>query len=172
MSDIILSLDPGSVRSGYAVMEPPEKLLEAGLLLPDKRTAASEFRIASMCRDLWGLLNKWQPGTVVIEWVSGKVNPRRHKGGGQGLQVHGAATGALWETAEQWRREHTESEVVLVPENTWTHGVPKVDRQVAVADLFPAYSIDQDCGADVADGIGLALWYLREQKLELAKATG
>ena len=103
MKDLIFSLDPGSKKTGWALMRAPERLIRAGLLLPDKQKNPSELRIAAMCRSLWDLLNHWQPRDIVIEWTSGKVQ-RRHKGGGAGLAVHGAATGAIWREVVAWLR--------------------------------------------------------------------
>ena len=175
MNDIVFAIDPGSVRTGWAVLSPPQELVEAGLLLPDKRAAGCEFRINTMCQDLWQLLDKHRPKTILLEWVSGKINPRRHKSQGQGLQVHGAATGSLWRECLAWRRsleveQAIQIKIVLILENTWTRGVNKKDRQIAIADLFPAYRIEQDSGADIADAIGLGIWYCRRQMVKLAEA--
>jgi len=171
---LILSIDPGSVRTGWALMKPPEQLIKAGLLLPDKQTAPSEFRIDAMCRSLWTLLNYWQPKTIIIEWTSGKVGKKRHHGGGAGLAVHGAATGALYRECVAWLRwqppqNQLETKVQVVRENVWTRQVPKADRQAAIAQMFPAYSIKEDPGGDIADAIGLAIWYQREQTVRLVK---
>jgi hypothetical protein len=40
--------------------------------------------------------------------------------------------------------------------------VPKEDRIAAVAQWFRAYHIKDDPGGDVADAIGLSLWWIRE----------
>ncbi len=172
MADVILSLDPSSTRSGWAVMQPPERLLQAGLLLPEKTKAASEARIETMCRDLRELLEESQPAVVVIEWTSGKVNVKRHKGEGAGLAVHGAATGALWREIEGWKRSLSADRrgrtlITLVRENEWTRGVSKQDRQATVAASFSAYDPSQDPGADIADAIALAGWFQREQMTKM-----
>jgi len=173
MSDIILSLDPSSTRSGWALMKPPEQLVRAGLLLPARQTDPSEDRIAEMCKSLWQILNLWQVKTILIEWTSGKTQ-KRHKGSGAGLAVHGAATGALWREVLAWLRwqpgeNQLKTKVILTRENEWTRGVSKRDRAVAIAAMFPEYKIDNDPGLDIADSIGLAVWYLREQSLKLAE---
>jgi len=134
----------------------------------------SEFRINTMCSDLWQLLKKHQPTTVLVEWTSGRLNCRRHRGEGQGLAVHGAATGALWREALAWRRslpaeQRIGVKVIVVRENDWTNGVPKSDRSTAIASMFPEYKIEQDAGGDIADAIGLACWYLKEQLVRLAE---
>jgi len=170
MNDLIFSLDPGSLKSGWALMRKPEQLVKAGLLLPDKQTAPSALRINTMCCSLWTLLNYYQPKTILIEWTSGKVGRKRHGGGGAGLAIHGAATGALWREVLAWLRwqppqNQLETKVQSVRENDWTRQVPKADRQAAIAQMFPAYNIKEDPGGDIADAIGLAVWYMRENKL-------
>jgi len=67
VSDPILSIDPGSKRTGWAVLTQREQLIQAGVLTGDKTTDPAEFRIAAMCRGLRELLDEWQPGTVLIE---------------------------------------------------------------------------------------------------------
>lgn len=174
MNDVVFAIDPGSLRTGWAVLQAPERLVEAGLLLPDKTTAPSEFRINSMCRDLWLLLNEHRPKVILVEWTSGKLNARRHQGSGQGLAVHGAATGALWRECLAWRRsprakQQLEVKVILVRENDWTRGVPKQDRIRAVANMFPIYKPTNDGGGDIADAIALSVWYLHERIVRLAE---
>lgn len=155
-------------------MNRSERLIQAGLLLPDKQTAASEFRIGVMCSGLWTLLNYWQPKTILIEWTSGKVGKNRHGGQGAGLAVYGIAVGSLWREVLAWLRyqppeNQLVTNVVLVKENTWTRQVPKADRIAAVAAVYPEYDAGNDSGGDIADAIGLAVWYLREQAVRLAE---
>jgi len=175
MNDIVFAIDPGSIKTGWAVLESPDRLIEAGLLLPDKRAAAAEFRIDSMCQDLLQLLDKHRPETILIEWTSGHVGHKRHHGGGAGLAIYGISVGALWREVINWRRslptnDGIEVEIILVPENKWTRSVPKVDRQAAIADIFPEYQIKQDTGGDIADALGLAIWYLRRKIINLVEA--
>jgi len=174
MNDLIFSIDPGSIRSGFAVVNRSQRLIEAGVLEGDKRTAGAEFRINDQCKDLWHLLDKHRPKTILIEWCSGKINHRRHKGTGQGLQIHGVATGALWCEIIAWRRTLPAEDAIqvninLIPENTWTRQVPKRDRQIAIASMFQEYSIERDLGGDIADALGLAVWFLRHQLVKLAE---
>ena len=174
MSEIFFSLDPGSQKTGWAVMRPGEQLIRAGLLLPDKKTAPNETRIGDMCHSLWTLLNYWCPGLIIIEWTSGKVSKRHGCGGGAGLAVHGASCGALWRECIAWLRyqppkNQIETKIVLIKENDWSRGVNKKDRQIAIADLFPAYRIEQDMGGDIGDAIGLNIFYQRERAVRLAK---
>ena len=177
MDDIVFSLDPGSIRSGWALMKPPEQIIKAGLLLPDKQTALSEFRIGAMCHSLWQLLNLWMPKTILLEWTSGKIGKRHGSGGGAGLAIHGAATGALWREVLAWLswqppENQIGTNVILVRENDWTRGVPKKERAVAIACMFQEYKPEQDPGGDIADAIGLAAWWMREHRIRLVEAVG
>ena len=176
MDDLIFTLDPGSLRTGFACLTMEGQLREAGLLLPDKREAASEFRIGAMCGDLRELLEKWGPAVVVIEWTSGKVNTSRHKGAGAGLAVHGAATGALWRECEAWRRSlpaamQGRTMIELVRENQWARGTPKAARQAAVAQEFPQYNPADDPGMDISDALALDRWWLRERAVRMLEGA-
>lgn len=174
-NDLIFSLDPGSIRTGWALMRPPERLIRAGLLLPDKQKASSDLRIDAMCRSLWTVLNYWRPETILIEFTSGKVSRRHGRGGGAGLAIHGAATGALWRECVAWLRyqppqNQIETKVVLVKENDWTRQVPKADRIDAIASAYQEYRAADDTGGDIADAIGLNIFYQRERAVRLAEA--
>ena len=46
--------------------------------------------------------------------------------------------------------------------------MPKIDRQVVIANLYPEYNIELDRGGDISDAMGLGVWYLQEQKIKLA----
>jgi len=171
---LIFSIDPGSKKTGWAVMAAREQLIQAGLLLPDKQSTAPEFRIHRMCEDLRNLLDEIQPAVILIEWTSGKVGKKRHGGGGAGLAIHGAATGALWREVLAWRRalpaeQQLAVKVELTLENVWTRGVPKKKRIDAVNVAFPQYDPEKDRGGDIGDAIGLAIWYQREQTVRLVK---
>jgi hypothetical protein len=171
--DLVLALDPGSYRTGWAVLDYSEQLHQAGLLTPDKMRAPSYLRINRICDDLRQLLTEWQPASIVIEWTSGKVGRRRHKGNGAGLAVHGAATGAIWREAEAWWRsleaeQQNETSIILTAENSWTNGVPKPDRLAGIAAVFNQYDQALDKAGDIGDAIGLALWHIRERRLRLA----
>ena len=168
MSDLLLAVDPSSTRTGWAVLALSGQLRQAGILNPDKARVAAEFRVADMARDLRELLDEWQPVVVVIEHTSGKVGLNRHGGAGAGLAIYGFAIGALWQTAADWQRSlpaeaQARTMVKLITENEWTRGIPKEKRQAAVAAEFTAYDPSADPGGDIADAIGLGLWYTRER---------
>jgi hypothetical protein len=186
MSERIFSLDPGSKQSGWAVLAyPGEQLLDAGLLLPARTRDGVPERLTAMKADLLALLTRHQPAAIVIEWTSGKVVASRHGGGGAGLPIYGVAVGALWQVCEQWvagmRRAGGRCDVVLVPENEWTQGRPKQRHQIGgratlsrvdlIQHRYPEYVPEKDPGGDVADAIGVNLWYQRKRKMLAAAAA-
>jgi len=166
---ILFSLDPGLQRTGYAVLRigasPGADLIESGVLRPRDRDATAPERIEFLCTAVTALLDRHAPPLILVEWDSGHVNVRRHKGGGQGLALHGAVTAALWREALYWARQRSGVAVVTVPENDWTRGVEKEARAIAVAERFPGYDWTLDPGFDAADAIGLAQWHWQEMRV-------
>lgn len=159
----LLSLDPSSTRTGYALYRwdeasAGETLAEAGYLKP--RAADTPLkRIRAMAADFREMLAEISPDVVVIEWTSGKVNRRRHKGGGAGLSIYGGAAGYIICEAD---RAMPAAAIFTPLENDWTNGVEKEKRQDFIAALYPAYAahMAKDGGGDVADAIGLARWWI------------
>ena len=163
----ILSLDPSSTVVGYAAMTARGRLMEAGLIAPECKRDASYARICAMRLDLRGLLDRLKPTIILIEWTKGKVGRRRHAGRGAGLAVYGAGVGAIATECEIWAERCTPSpQVVPILENDWTRGVRKEDRTLAIKQLYPQYRHADDPGGDVADALGLARWYLRQDSID------
>ena len=160
----ILAIDPSSTKTGFALLDESENLLEAGTLRPNKTTDAAEYRIAAMCQDIENLLMISDPNIIVIEWTSGKVGKRRHKGSGAGLAVYGMAIGAIWRTAVIWAAKRVSKQVITIYENEWTAGKSKTRRSELIKTLYPAIDFSKDTGGDIADAIGLATWYIRRYK--------
>jgi hypothetical protein len=171
----LISLDPGSKRTGYAVFD-GNQLADAGYLHSDDDEAPAMPRIIEMANDLIGMIAVHQPRRIVIEVSSGHVGKRRHTGGGHGLAIYGEAAGALVAAAhfEMVRLGRNGGRppavlwgVVPVLENVWTRGKRKNVRRDAIMMEFPQYRAlaSKDGGADVSDGIGLGLWWLPREAL-------
>ena len=160
----ILAIDPSSTKTGFALFDDNETLIDAGTLRPNKTTDAAEHRIAAMCSDLEVLLKVNTPDIVVIEWTSGKVGRNRHKGSGAGLAVYGIAVGAIWRTAAAWAARQATRQVITIYENEWTAGVPKRQRGELVKRMVPRLDLSKDSGGDISDAIGLGCWYIRRRK--------
>jgi hypothetical protein len=165
--DIILALDPSSTICGYAALRRNRSILELGLITPVSRNDPSFDRVISMGKDLVTLLDLLKPGIILIEWTKGKVGLRRHGGQGAGLAVYGAGVGWLGCTAWHWALSRPRCELIPILENTWTRGVPKEARQEAMRSLVVEYGGVADPGGDIADALGLALWWLKEESLRL-----
>lgn len=161
---LILSLDPSSTIVGFAFMRFDGSLARAGVIVPASRAESSYQRICTMRNDLRGLMNEYKPETILIEWTKGKVGRRRHHGCGAGLAVYGCGVGAIATEAEHWA-ETNDAAVEEILENEWTRGVPKNTRQIAIANLYQEYRIENDPGCDIADAIGMAVWWLRRRVL-------
>lgn len=161
----ILSLDPSSTSTGYALLSDDGQLCEAGLLKPDRSKDPAHERIGAMCRDLSTVLKVLHPGEIVIEWTSGKVGKKRHKGSGAGLAIYGAAVGAIWRTCEIWMQKNHKKSAVLLFENEWTRGRTKAGRIKDIIVQYPQYNYEIDPGGDVADAIGLASHFLTTRKI-------
>jgi hypothetical protein len=172
----IFGIDPGSFKTGWGIrIVSPDlnELYRFGVIKAQKKLEAIDH-IRTMRILLFGLLWKYKPDTILIEWTSGKVN-KQHKGGGAGLAIHGASVGALWVEAEHWLVEHNRLEsparvaqVICVAENEWTRKVPKTVRQMAVMQQWPIYAEQAkvlDPGADAADAIGMIDWWVQERRL-------
>lgn len=149
---------------GFAVLTYAKQLIEGGLITPAVPKDWSRPRIVSLCDDLRSQLEVSRPTTILVEWPSGKVG-KRHHGYGAGLSVYGCGVGGIEAECRHYSKTVHGCEVIPILENDWTRGVPKRDRQLAVASEYPAYRIADDPGADVSDAIGLALWWLKQKRL-------
>lgn len=155
---ILLSIDPSSTCTGYAVLSRPEGrddavLIDAGRLTPEKPRAKAADRIASMVAQVGDLIREHRPTHAAVELPSAHVHRGKRAGGGAGLAIYGMAVGAVWQGVwglVAW--------VVLVDPNTWTGRVNKTTRARRIEALGIGYRMDQDPGLDGADAIGLGLW--------------
>ncbi len=162
---VIVGLDPSSSVIGYAVLDQRDgRILDAGLIKPNRTDDEPLTRIAAMLIDLGGLFEECRPAAVVLEVTSGKVG-QRHKGEGAGLAVYGMGVGAVWQFCQS-RGERDGFTVVSVLENDWTGGRPKTARLAVLAATEPKYKTALDPGGDVGDAIGLGRYYLAGRQAE------
>lgn len=161
---MLLALDPSSTRTGYAVFDSAGKIAEAGYLNPRFATDKAWDRIASMIEDLAELLRATAPRRIVIEVPSGKVGGGQRRGAGASLCIYGFAVGAIWATCRSATCNPTTDEV---DERSWTLRVPKEIRRSRVAAEFPEYRkvMSKDGGGDVADAIGIGLWWIEQRRI-------
>lgn len=172
-ADIVLGLDPSSTAIGYGALTYGLRLVQAGVVSPNHRADSSWDRIMAMHTDLVKLFVSLSPVAIVVEWTKGKVG-QRHGGLGAGLAVYGCGVGAAGLAAHLWGLAHPHCQVVPVLENDWTRGIPKRDRQLAIATAYPDYAehLAEDPGGDISDGIGAADWWIKEQQVSKSLFAG
>lgn len=163
VTERVLGVDPSSSHTGYAVLDGPEVLIDCGVLRPNRDADPPLLRIETMITELQAVVAEHEPDVAVVEVTSGKISRRIKRFQPSGLPVYGMAVGAVWRELVVLM----DGAVVAVAENEWTGGVPKYTRRLAVCSQFPQYAQGQtrDPGADAADAIGLAQWYLAKRKL-------
>lgn len=161
----ILSIDPSSTCTGYAVFEhgpdaPTPRLIEHGRLTA-KSSLSALGRIDAIVEDVLDICIERRPKHVVIEIPSGKVAGRvRGRSGGTGLSVYGMAVGAIRQAMRQL--DGTGGSFVHdALESTWigTANRSKATRQLAARSMYPDYNPDTDTGGDAADAIMLGVWW-------------
>lgn len=158
----LLSIDPSSTLTGYAVMDERVNLLEAGLLKPRKTRDELWVRIEAMCDGLLALITEVNPTHCIIEVPTGR-HARLPAMASGSLVKYGCAVGAMWAVASMQIIN-----VYPVP-TTWTGGKPKKVRAQSIALRFRNYSKEQDGGFDMADAIGMGVWWLEQQARQYAK---
>lgn len=170
-----LFLDPSSTETGWAFAawydsDPRNYRIAAAGKLSGGHSKDPYTRIEKQEAELQRLLDNGICDHVVVETSSGKVNRKRHKGGGAGLAIYGAAVGSLWRLARAWRRitgNPRKSAVWLADplpvyrftEVEWIGGRSKETRQRIAARAWPGYNPDDDKDFNMSDAIALAVWY-------------
>lgn len=165
----VLGVDPSSTRTGYAVMKDANTVVDAGFFTPKHRLDAPILRILQMTADLAAVIELAKPSVTVVEITSGKAGRGSRAGAGPHLAVYGMAVGAMYHAAHRCMC----GMVCPALENVWTRGVPKRRRQIAIAAQFPEYGemMGKDTGGDVADAIGLCLWWFNGGRAEPRRTT-
>lgn len=163
----ILGVDPSSTLTGYAVLNLDGKLIDAGLLKPDKTSAPALDRVDSMLTGLDELLREHKPEWTILELPSGHVHGKFQKTNMGVLAILGMAVGKFHERLRAAQQgTNAGMTLVTVSANDWTGGVKKAKRQASIALQFKRqYKIGDDKGADCADAIGLCQWYIEQLRL-------
>lgn len=182
----MIYLDPSSKAIGYAVSR-RGRLIAHGLLTPVKvRDTAFEraFNLREQLREVvqsncitlprgtgdrqvtWSDAHQaeWDADRLgcVIE-VGGKVHGgKRAAMMGAGQYAYGEAVGMyLGLLIDTLGRKN----VVRVPANEWTRGVPKARRNANLSLSVPSYDGKGDAGGDEADAIRLWQWWTERNRL-------
>lgn len=186
---MLLSLDPASTITGYAVFDgpTPDNLVESGRLVSDakqpllpvsteeprpewlavwyqEQVPAAYSRTLHLIRMVDDLISEIQPTEIVIEVSSGRAGTGSKRGAKSSLAIYGMAVGAIWEACCRRR-----TIVVPVTERLWTAGQgDKATRQIEITLCCrDRYNPIKDPGADAADAIGLGLWWLGRRRIQI-----
>lgn len=157
----LLAIDPSSTKTGYAVMADRMTLIDAGFLKPNKTKDPAIMRIIAMTEDLTKLLKEYRPEMILVERPHTYA---AHKFKDAGIKPIGIATYGMAAGAMFWACYSFTSETQAISAEDWTRGVPKLKRQRLICMAFPQYDPEKDRGCDIADAIGLALWWFSQQK--------
>lgn len=168
---IYVFIDPSSKTTGYSIWDGEgtssvpraingrPSLLTAGKIDRLKRKGlAWDDGVDIMVDELEQILSRWKPGKVVIEIPSGKVNPKRHGGGGSGLSVYGYAVGTIQRMCKVVCAT-LGGRLVRVTGERWTGGHTKVKRRVVAEKVWPRLRQMKDKGMDISDAIALGQWW-------------
>ena len=178
----VLALDPGSQVVGYAVLRGlgAEDLQEGGVLRASLARSVLEKaeypawlkemlyapeltawrRILSLVGEVEDLvMSAIAVGAqIVVEIPSGKIGTGARRGARGALTTYGFAAGCIYQACVSLRHRS----VVPVTERQWTRGAgSKQKRQDGIAAFYRGYYDPQtDPGADLADAIELARWWI------------
>lgn len=158
MATVLLSLDPSSTRTGFSVSTGRLSLIEAGMLNPADASNPPYVRAWTMADDAVELCREHGVNQIVIEGPA----PQSPRMGNRGQAAYGMAVGVIWA-----RLRLLEIPLQVVAVDVWTAKVSKAHQAACVASDFPEYAAmrKRDPGMDVADAIGLAVWWWQEQKV-------
>jgi Holliday junction resolvasome RuvABC endonuclease subunit len=163
----LVSIDPSSTCTGYAVLDRSKslKLVEAGRLR-GKKDQDAIGRMFAMREQLLEVLSEFAPQVVIIEMVTEKQHTRE-PGKKSGLPIWGEAAGLLCGAAMEHADlvnaslvEASHCTIYPISNIAWTRGKNKDERQMLVLAMFPhQYNADSDSGQDMSDAIAMAIWY-------------
>jgi Holliday junction resolvasome RuvABC endonuclease subunit len=153
----ILSLDPSSTACGWAVLDDDRTIVDLGVIKPGGHRPLWS-RVGRMCDAVGELMARIEPDEVLVEVTSGMTYKARRA---SSLATLGMAQGAVWCAVKAGGREPH-----VVTEVEWTQRRKKQDRQRELGIWCDAYRAVQkrDKGGDIADAVGLGLWWLGQQR--------
>lgn len=167
----LLTIDPSSTLTGYAVMSDPETIEDCGYLRPTSPKAPAIDRTDSICDSLELLVWEHKPDHVLIEVPSGNV--RIAKFGAQWITLYAFAAGAQHAILRRYvqvrNAKSPGATLWRVDEQTWTKGKTKARREDEIFATFPVLreKLRRDTGGDIADAIGIGLyWWHKVWKVE------
>jgi len=153
-STVVLGIDPGLTRCGYAVLEAVGATVRPVALGVIRTPATSELpqRLAELQRELEGLIAQYRPHAVAVEQVFFQTNVRTAMSVGQASGLALAAASAAGCDVMQFTPNQVKDSVA-----GWG-GADKAQVQKMVQARLGLASVPKP--ADAADAAALALCYL------------
>lgn len=152
--ELLLAVDPSTTCTGWAVFADGE-LIEFGKLKPSPSKCKDWMeRVDRICGALEQIIVEHGINVAVIEEPVpfGKGNPKPLFGG----------FGRQYQTLHRCLTGHVHP--ITVPR--WTHGVPKKRRAARIEAEYTEYSPEEDKGMDIADAIGIGVWFIENHGLD------
>jgi crossover junction endodeoxyribonuclease RuvC len=156
---LVLGLDPGSLHTGYGLVERRGgalRALDLGRFSCPRRCALPE-RLAHLARELEGLLGRWQPETVALEAPYHGLNSRS-------LIVLAQARGALLATLAGRGlaiREYSPAEV-----KSAVTGNGRADKEQVARMVKLLLALDGGWAADTTDALAVAICAAQRSRLD------
>jgi len=176
----ILSLDPSSTVTGYAVgiTNCGVEIIDAGLIKPVRTRDPALARAEQMAQEIIELCEGTKIDRVVIELPSPQAPAKIRRMVADlaklpveqiiqvleklkqpaGQAYYGMAVGVIVTTIK-W---HWSMPCTTVRADVWSRGQSKRQRQAELALRMPSYDPETDPGADVSDAVGLLEWFWAE----------
>lgn len=157
----IMSIDPGTVRAGYAVFEferPGSWRLEDAAVVRAPETWALWDRVPHIGLQLRAVAEVWRTDRILIEDPGGRSHCYDH--GGASLIGMGVGVGAIVMALYEYDPDG-------IPVGTWTRRRPKERRvrELRIAVPEAARFLDKDTPThEIADAIGLGLWWMGQKE--------
>jgi hypothetical protein len=165
----LLAIDPSSTAVGWAVADVDQgKIVAGGVIRPPERRPM-RVRIGMILDGVAKLIGDHQPRWAVIEVPSGRPG-RGSKGGATGhLGIYGVAVGMIAHLLDELVPTEAiaptdDVRVDWVTEREWTRSIARAKRTVRAHHIAPGLDWSIDHGADMADAVGIAAWWLVERR--------
>ena len=163
---MIVGIDPGLRCTGIAAMD-ANRLL-SWHRITTLHSADLGMRVAWIMDEMSRVLHEIRSehgrlGEVVIETPARQSPDQRRRG----QALYGVAVGVCVAHV-RWLRYDLGSDIILTPADDWTRRRSKPDRAAIVEAAVDGYRRRDDPGLDVADAIGLCLWWESERLVRRA----
>jgi len=163
---VLITVDPSSTVFGYAAFDMDRhtpRLVQCGLLLPDKGKLPALVRIDQLCIGLGQVIHRYNADGDSVEAVVEIMGTKQYttkRERRSSLPLCALAMGRAWGVCVAELGYH-----VHPVDIAWTQGTTKALRQAhAAAEYSTLYDPAQDTGADAADAICLGEYWIERRE--------